>query len=210
MSNAFALSAVKRTDKGKGASRRLRRTQGLTPAIVYGADKEPLNISIIQKDLIKQLQNEAFYAHIIDLNVDGASEKVVLKALQRHPVSNFPIHADFLRVDGTHKLTMHIPLHFINEDVCVGVKQGGGIINHQANDLEVSCLAKDLPEFIEVDLANVAVGQSVHISDIKLPEGVESVALSHGENHDHSIVAVLPPKGGAADGEEEATEEASE
>lgn len=196
MSTAFALEAKKRTLEGKGASRRLRRLEGAMPAIVYGASKEPVSISLMTKDFIRQLQNEAFFAHIIDLSIDGTNEKVVLKDLQRHPVSNWPIHADFLRVDTTHKITMKVPLHFINEDICEGVKTGGGSINHLSNDLDISCLAKDLPEFIEVDLAALTVGHSIHISEITLPAGVESVALSHGEEHDLALVTVLSPKGG--------------
>ena len=207
MSTEFAIAAQARTDLGKGSSRRLRREQGLLPAVVYGADKAPVSISLIRKDLVKQLENEAFYAHIIDMNIDGTTEKVVLKALQRHPVSNFPVHADFLRIDATHKITMKVPLHFINEDTCVGVKAGGGSINHQANELEINCLAKDLPEFIEVDCANIEVGSSLHISEIALPSGVESVALSHGPEHDLAIVAVLAAKGGSTEAEEEASEE---
>ena len=204
MSTEFAIAAQARTDLGKGSSRRLRREQGLIPAVIYGGDTAPVSISLIRKDLVKQLENEAFYAHIIDMNLDGKSERVVLKALQRHPVSNFPVHADFLRIKTGHQITMKIPLHFINDETCPGVKTGGGNINYQVNELEVNCLPKNLPEFIEVDCASLEVGSSLHISDIKLPNGVESVALSHGPEHDLALVAVLPPKGGSTEeGEEE-------
>ncbi|MEC8012037.1 MAG: 50S ribosomal protein L25/general stress protein Ctc [Pseudomonadota bacterium] len=207
MSTDFIVKAKARSDEGKGASRRLRRLEASVPAIVYGAGKEAQSITLVTKDFIRQLEEEAFFSNILTLEVDGKAEKVVIKDVQRHPVSTFPIHADFQRIDPTHKITVKVPVHFINEDKCDGVKNGGGTINHQATELEVSCLAKDLPEFIEVDVANLAVGQSVHVSEITLPAGVESVELSHGEDHDIALVSVLAPKGGAA---EEEAEEAAE
>jgi large subunit ribosomal protein L25 len=195
MSIDFSLNAKKRDDQGKGASRRLRRhAVTLVPAIVYGAKKPPLNITLEHKDLVKALENEAFYTHIIALNVDGKKEDVLIKDVQRHPAKPLIMHMDFLRIDKTQKITLRVPLHFINQDTCAGVKTGGGIISHTMSELEIRCLPGDLPEFITVDMANVQLGQIVHISDIKLPKGVESVQLSHGASHNLSVAAVHAPK----------------
>jgi large subunit ribosomal protein L25 len=194
MSTDFTIHAKGREDTGKGASRRLRRLAGEVPAIVYGGKKAPAQISLSQKDITKALENEAFYSHIISLEVDGKSEDVIIKDLQRHPAKAYVMHMDFFRVSKTTKLQTRAPLHFINEEECVGVKLGGGLIAHSMTDLEISCLPKDLPEYIEVDMAEVELGDTVHISDIKLPKGVESVALSHGEDHDLPVAAVNKPK----------------
>ncbi|HMW71024.1 MAG TPA: 50S ribosomal protein L25/general stress protein Ctc [Cellvibrionaceae bacterium] len=191
----FALEAHVRDVQGKGASRRLRRLNALVPAIIYGGDKAPANISVPHKDLVKQLENEAFYSHIITLNVSGTPELVVLKGLQRHPAKPLILHADFLRVSATKKLHVNVPLHFINEETSKGVKTGGGVVSHSMTQLEILCLPADLPEYIEVDLADVEVGQIVHISDLKLPKGVESVALNHGADHDLPVCAIHKPKG---------------
>jgi large subunit ribosomal protein L25 len=194
MSTDFTLHAKGREDTGKGASRRLRRLAGEIPAIVYGGKKAAAQISLSQKDVTKALENEAFYSHVISLDVDGKSEDVIIKDLQRHPAKAFVMHMDFFRVSKTTKLQTRAPLHFINEEACVGVKLGGGLIAHSMTDLEISCLPKDLPEYIEVDMADVEIGQTVHLSDIKLPKGVESVALSHGDDHDLPVAAVNKPK----------------
>lgn len=178
----FALNAEARSDLGKGASRRLRRNANLVPAVIYGGEKAPVSVSLLAKDLAKLLENEAAFSHVIALNVAGATESVLIKALQRHPAKGFVLHADFQRVVAGQKLTAHVPLHFINEATSVGVKQGGGEVSHTISEVEVSCLPKDLPEFIEVDLAQVEVGQTVHLSDIKAPKGVELVALAHGND----------------------------
>jgi len=207
MATNFSLNAKARTDAGKGASRRLRRLDNELPAIIYGGAKAPQNISLPQKDLIKALEDEAFYSHVININVDGAVEPVILRALQRHPSKTFLLHADFQRIDATHKITMRVPLHFTNQEKCVGVKTEGGVILHSASEIEVRCLAKDLPEFIEVDMTEVHVGTILHLSNIQLPAGVESVELAHGAEHDQAIVSVLSPRGGAAE-EGGATEEA--
>ncbi|AOE87393.1 50S ribosomal protein L25/general stress protein Ctc [Pseudomonas sp. TCU-HL1] len=178
----FALNAEARSDLGKGASRRLRRNANLVPAVVYGGEKAPVSVSLLAKDLAKLLENEAAFSHVIALNVSGATETVLIKALQRHPAKGFVLHADFQRVVAGQKLSAHVPLHFINEATSVGVKQGGGEVSHTIAEVEVSCLPKDLPEFIEVDLAKVEVGQTVHLSDLKLPKGIELVALAHGND----------------------------
>jgi len=202
----FALDAQIRTDEGKGASRRLRHSN-LTPAIIYGGKAAPQSITLEHKELVKHLENEAFYSHIISLNVEGKAEDVILKDLQRHPAKPIVMHADFLRVSNTEKFTTKVPLHFINEDTAPGVKLGGGIVSHIMTDLEISCLPRNLPEYIEVNLGALDIGDSVHISDIKLPEGVESVALNHGADHDLSVANVIKPRGVA---EEETAEDAGE
>ncbi len=218
MSTDFTLQATGREETGKGASRRLRRLAGEIPAIVYGGKKGPAQIKLIQKDVAKSLQNEAFYSHIIGLEIDGKSEDVILKDMQRHPAKNVIMHMDFLRVSKDTKLQTKVPLHFINEAICVGVKLGGGIVAHSMTELDIMCLPKDLPEYLEVDMTDVDLGQTLHISDIKLPKGVESVALSHGADHDLPIAAVNKPKGVAVEDDADApaadadgaSEEASE
>jgi large subunit ribosomal protein L25 len=199
MATNFSLTAKVRTDMGKGASRRLRRLANELPGIIYGGTKAPLNISLLQKDLAKALEDEAFYTHIITLDVDGTPEKVVLKALQRHPSKTVLIHADFMRVDETHTITLRVPLHFINQDKCVGVRLEGGNISHSISEIEVRCLPQNLPEFIQVDMENVHVGTILHISDLPFPAGVESVELSHGAAHDQAVVSVTLPRGAAGE-----------
>lgn len=200
MSNAeFELDCSIRTDLGKGASRRLRRLEGNIPAVLYGGDKEPVSLTIPHKDILKATQNEAFFAHIITLNVGKKKEKAVIKALQRHPAKPFILHADFFRVNEKEAITVRVPLHFINEEKCVGVKIGGGAILKTLNEIEVSCLPKHLPEYIEVDMLEVELGTTVHLTDITLPEGVTSVALSHGEDSDLSVATVQAPKGASDD-----------
>jgi large subunit ribosomal protein L25 len=207
MSNQdFVLHAVNREDKGKGASRRLRH-QGLVPSVVYGGTNDSQSISIIGKDLLKHLENEAFYSHIVTLKIDGKAQDVILKDLQRHPAKPLAMHADFLRVSKNQKLTTRVPLHFANEETCIGVKTQGGIVSHTMTDIEVSCLPADLPEFIEVDVAALALDSILHISDIVLPKGVESVALIHGEDHDLPVVSVHKPKGVSTDEAAEAAED---
>ena len=199
MSTDFTLHAKGREVSGKGASRRLRRLAGEIPSIVYGGKKDPQSITLIHKDVLKALENEAFYSHIISLDVDGKSQDVVLNDVQRHPAKTAILHLDFLRINKTTALTIRVPLHFINEDSCVGVKKEGGIISHTMSELEVQCLPKDLPEYIEVDLAELALGSTLHISDINLPKGVESVALSHGSDHDLLVAAVNKAKSGGSE-----------
>jgi large subunit ribosomal protein L25 len=178
----FVLNAQERSDLGKGASRRLRRNAGLIPAVVYGGEKAPQSLTLELREISKLLENEAAFSHVITLSVGSAKETVLIKALQRHPSKGFVMHADFQRVVAGQKLTAHVPLHFINEATAVGVKVGGGEISHVISEVEVSCLPANLPEFIEVDLAKVELGQIVHLSDLKLPKGVELVQLAHGND----------------------------
>jgi len=204
MSDQFVLNAEVRNDKGKGASRRLRRVADLIPAIIYGGDKSPQPISLVRKDLEKALENEAFYTHVLTVNVGAEKEKAILKDLQRHPAKSRIMHADFMRIDDNVAIKVHVPIHFLNEDTCHGVKMQGGVIQHQTTDIEVLCLPANIPSYIEVDMAKVETGEIVHLSDITLPAGVTSVALSLGEDHDLAIASVLAPRGGDEDEELEA------
>lgn len=176
----FEIEAKVRDKTGKGANRRLRR-QGQVPAILYGAGKNPVSLTLSHNALLRQLENEAFYSHILTIKIDGQAERVVLKDLQRHPSDPLVLHLDLLRVSETEKLTIQVPLHFMNEEHCAGVKMGG-IISRHVTDVEVRCLPKDLPEFIEVDLTNVKVGDIVHLSDLVMPAGTELLALVQGRN----------------------------
>ncbi|QKZ03086.1 50S ribosomal protein L25/general stress protein Ctc [Pseudomonas eucalypticola] len=185
----FILNAQARTDLGKGASRRLRRLASQVPAVIYGGDKEAESVSILAKEIAKLFENEAAYSHIIELNVDGKKQNVVVKAMQRHPAKQFILHADFVRVVAGQKLTAIVPVHFINEEAPV---KKGGEISHVVNEIEVSCEAKDLPEFIEVDLAASEIGSIIHLSDLKAPKGVEFVALAHG--NDLAVANVHAPR----------------
>lgn len=187
---AFELIAQPRTELGKNANRRLRR-EGLVPAVIYGAGKEPKWLTLYHKDLMKQLQNEGFYSHILTVNIENQRERAVLKDLQRHPWRPLVLHVDLQRINETEMLYMHVPLHFINEDKCIGVKQGGGVISHHMVEVEVRCLPKDLPEFISVDLTDLNINDILHLSDLVLPEGVEIVSLIQaGAEHDLSVVSV--------------------
>jgi large subunit ribosomal protein L25 len=200
----FEISAERRLDKGKGASRRLRRS-GKVPAIVYGAGGEPTPIQLGHTDMLLHTAHEAFYSHILTLKVDGAAERVVLKDMQRHVYKPFIMHMDFQRVSETETLTMRVPLHFVNEDRCVGVKTGGGVISHLMSDLEIVCLPKDLPEYIEVDIENLEVGHSIHLAELALPPGVHVASVLHGGDANLAVVSVhLPRGGGGEEGEGEA------
>jgi len=197
----FKLDATARNDLGKGASRRLRRLAGEVPGVIYGGSAAPISISVSHNELLKHLEHEAFYSHIISLNVDGKAQDVILKDLQRHPAKPVVLHADFLRIDKATRLTTHVPLHFINEATSKGVKIQGGKVIHNLTQIEVSTLPHNLPEFIEVDLGNAEIGTIIHISDLKLPSGVTSVALAHGADHDLAVATIVKPKGAAEDAE---------
>ncbi|RRV08479.1 50S ribosomal protein L25/general stress protein Ctc [Pseudomonas sp. v388] len=200
--NDFTLNAEQRSDLGKGASRRLRRLASLVPAVVYGGDKAPESISMLAKEVAKLLENEAAFSHVIELNVAGQKQNVLIKALQRHPAKGHVMHADFVRVIAGQKLTAIVPVHFINEEAPV---KKGGEISHTTTELEVSCLPKDLPEFIEVDLGALEIGDNVHLSDLKAPNGVEFVALAHGT--DLAIANVHAPRVVVEDTKEEGAAE---
>ncbi len=193
MSIDYSLDAEPRSDLGKGASRRLRRT-GRVPAILYGAGVEPENISLDHNKIRQELESEAFYSHILTVNLEGKKQKVILRDLQRHPAKPVILHVDFLRVSDDQEINMHVPIHFISEDVCHGVKTEGGQISHQMTEVEVTCLPKNIPEFIEIDLTELHTGDSIHLTEMTLPKGVILTALTHGEGHDQQVVNVHATK----------------
>ena len=203
MSESFVVEAEPRTDLGKGASRRLRR-EGKVPGVIYGAGKEPASIALEQTVLLHQLENEAFFSHILTVKVGKDEEQAIIKDLQRHPSKPFIMHVDLQRVSAKEKIRVHVPLHFLNEETAPGVK-AGGLVSHNITEVEVSCLPKDLPEYLEVDLGSLDLEDVVHLSEIPLPKGVELVELSHGEGHDQSVITIHLPRGAK---EEEEAEEA--
>jgi len=203
MQNEYEIIAVSRGDQGKGASRRLRR-EGLVPGIVYGGGKDPEMFSTKQNELLHHLENEAFYSHILSVKVDGKAQQVVLKDLQRHPSKPFVTHVDLLRVAASDRIKMNVPLHFLNEDTAPGVKAGGQI-SHTMTDVEVICAAKDLPEYIEIEIGAMELNDIVHLSDLKMPEGVTLVAFSHGDDpgeHDATVATLQLPRSGPEEDEE--------
>ncbi len=204
----FEINAELRELTGTSASRRLRRLEGITPGIVYGAGKEVTQVTMQLKDLNKAFENEGFFSHIIKLNLNGKAEDVLIKDVQRHPFRPIVLHVDFLRVNKDTIIKQHIPLHFINEETCPGVKLQGGKVTHVMSDVEVICAAGDLPEFIEVDLAEAEVGAIIHLSELVMPKGVKVLALTHGADHDASVVNVAVPKGVSEEEETEAAETA--
>jgi large subunit ribosomal protein L25 len=204
---SISINAVKRDVKGTGASRRARRA-GNVPGVVYGGGQVAINLTMDHKELFLQFRHEAFHASILDLILDGKKESVLLRDYQMHPVRNTIQHIDFQRVSANEKVHVRIPFHFLHEDTAPGVKIGGGIVAHIMTEAEVSCLPKDLPEFIEVDLAALELGDSVHLSQITLPKGVEFVALAHG--NDSPVAAIARTRGGMADEAEEAAETATD
>lgn len=189
----LTLVAESRGDTGKGASRRLRKSE-IVPAIVYGAKKAALSIQLKHSDVLKSSSQESFYSQILDLSIDGKVERVVLKDMQRHPYKPFVMHMDFQRVDESAALTIRIPVHFLNEEDCIGVKQEGGVIARLMTEIEITCLPKDLPESIEVDVANLSVGDAVHLADLVLPDGVEITAITSGGDGAAAIVQVTMPR----------------
>lgn len=193
---SIEIKAVKRDVKGTGASRRLRRA-GSVPGVLYGGGKDAVTIELDHKELFLQFRHEAFHASILDLNLDGKKESVLLRDYQLHPVRNTIQHIDFQRVSTTEKIHVKVPFHFINADVAPGVKLSGGIVAHIMTEADVSCLAKDLPEFIEVDVAKLEMGHSIHLSEIKLPKGVEFVQLAHGD--DAAVASIAKTRGGVSD-----------
>ena len=187
---SFEVEASVRHDMGKGASRRLRRDEKV-PGVVYGGGKTPVSLTMEHKLIVKSLQNEAFYSHILTLKTGTDAEKVILKDVQRHPFKARIMHVDFQRVRADEKLHMHIPLHFVGAAEAPGIKDGG-VISHIMSDVEVSCLPANLPEYIEVNVSNMALNDIIHLSDLTLPAGVEIVALTHGD--DKGVVSLHLPR----------------
>ena len=189
MKETFQIKTVTRNDAGKGASRRLRK-EGMVPGIIYGGGKDPEMVASNHNDLIQHLDQEAFYSHILEVAVDdGKAQNVVLKDLQRHPSKPFVTHFELLRVVDTDRIKMHVPLHFLGESDGPGLKEGG-VISHNMSDIEIICQAKDLPEYIEIDVSAMEIGDMTHLSEITLPEGVEIVVLTHEGGYDAPVVSL--------------------
>ncbi|MEE7558547.1 50S ribosomal protein L25/general stress protein Ctc [Xanthomonas sp. Kuri4-2] len=202
MSKTHEIKVQRREDEGKGASRRLRHA-GLIPAIVYGGDLKPVSIQLDHEAVWLASQNEWFYSSILDLSLNGDVQKVLLRDMQRHPFKQLIMHIDFQRVSDNETLSAAVPLHFINEDTSPAGKAADVVVTHELNEVQVVCLPKDLPEFIEVDLAALEVGTVIHLSEIKLPAGVEIPELKQGKEHD---VAVVIAKHGRVEAEDAAEE----
>lgn len=203
MSDTFTITAKERDQYGKSDSRRQRRLANKIPAVIYGAHENNRHILLEHNEIDRALNNEAFYSHILTINLGDGSEQVVLKSLQRHPVKPTILHMDFLRIKAGEAIDKDVPLHFINEETAAGLKHGGMVV-HQINQVQIRCLPKDLPEYIEVDIKNLDVGDSLHISDLPNIEGVEYTALSHGDNsYDVSVVTMNEPRDHSAAAEEE-------
>ena len=189
----FELTAELRKDIGKGASRRLRRS-GNIPGILYGTDKESVSILLDHDDLMHHLENEAFYSHILMLKIGKDTEEVVLRDLQRHPFKPKLLHVDLQRIKATEKITMRVPVHVINDTICPGVKDERGIVTSLMTQLEVICLPKDLPEYIEVDIGTLHIGDAIHIRDLKIPKDVELELLISGGDPDQAVILVSAPQ----------------
>ena len=185
------IMAFPRAQQGTGASRRLRQT-GRVPGVVYGADKAAQAVELDHQALLRHLKMEAFHASILDMTVDGGKEQVLLRDFQMHPWKPQVLHVDFQRVDKNRKIHMRVPLHFVNADICPGVKVGGGVVQHVMNDIEIQCLPDDLPEFIEVDVKELQLGHSIHVTELALPKGVEATPKLKHDNP--SVVTVQVPK----------------
>jgi large subunit ribosomal protein L25 len=206
MSQKIEINAQVRADVGKGASRRLRRSGNSVPGIIYGAEEDPVNLTLNTNELSKAMQSEAFFSQIIDVKFDGKSQQAVLRDMQRNPATEKVLHVDFMRISANKPIQVSVPLHFVNEDKCKGVRLGGGVISHTMNEVEISCLPADLPEFLEVFMAELDVGEIIHLSDLALPQGVSIVALTHDD--DRAVASVIMPRG--ATEEEEELEAAAE
>ncbi|MBL8419530.1 MAG: 50S ribosomal protein L25/general stress protein Ctc [Dechloromonas sp.] len=190
----FELNAQARTLQGSGASRRLRRA-GKVPGIIYGGTAAPQAIELDHNDLLLEMKKEAFHASILVISVDGKKQQALLRDTQMHAYKPKILHVDFQRVSATEALHLMVPLHFINEETAPGVKLSGGLVNHVMTEVDVQCLPKDLPEFIEVDVGALEVGESIHLSDLKLPKGVK---LTH-EDDDALVVGIVAKGGGEED-----------
>ena len=192
MSEELDLVAEIRDEQGKGASRRLRR-QGKVPAILYGGGKPPRPLTLDHDKVVHQMEEESFFSSILTIKAGENTQPAIIKDVQRHPARNRILHLDLQRVVADEKIRMNVPIHYLNEDTAVGVK-AGGVVSRHFIEVEVSCLPADLPEYFEVDIGGLEVDQMLHLSDIKAPEGVEIIELSHGEGHDQPIVAIHIPK----------------
>lgn len=206
MNEEYDLVADYREDQGKGASRRLRR-EGKLPAIVYGGDRPPRAITLDHDKVLQQSESERFYSSVLTVKVGDKAQEVILKDIQRHPAKNKILHLDLQRIVAGEAIRMNVPIHYLNEESAKGVKQEGGVLFRQYNEVEISCLPKDLPEYIEVDVAELGMDEMLHLSDIKVPEGAEIVELAQEDAEDQVIVSIHMPRQVV---EEEEGEEAEE
>ena len=193
MSEQVNLNATNRDVEGKSSSRQLRRA-GSVPAVIYGGDKDPIRISILEKDIAKAAEIPGFATQILNINIGGEEQNVILKELQRHPATQRVLHADLQRVNPDTKISISVPVRFLNEDICMGVKMHGGAISRLINNIDITCLASNLPEYLEVDVAELDVGDSVFLSALNLPEGVEIPSLALGEDRDQAVVSITEAK----------------
>ena len=189
MSEQVNLSAAERNSEGKSSNRNLRRS-GFIPGVVYGGKEEPKKISIMEKDIVKASEVAGFATQILRISIEGKEVDVVIKEIQRHPATSRVLHADFMRVDPDSKITLVVPIRTLNDENCVGVKASGGQVNHLINDVEISCLASNLPEQLEIDVLELDIGDTVSLSEIKLPEGVEITLLAQAEDRDQAVVSI--------------------
>lgn len=187
MATQHSINGSSRKDGGKGASRRLRRS-GQIPAVVYGGHQDAQSVQLEHNQILLASQHEWFYSAILDLDVDGQAQKVILRDMQRHPFKQLIMHLDFQRVSENEAIRVNVPLHFLNQEKSIAGKTSGVIVTHELNEVEISCLPKDLPEYVEVDLSDLQVGQIIHLSEIKLPAGVEIPELKLGKEHDVAVV----------------------
>ena len=191
--STITLEAEARSDVGRGASRRLRRLENKIPAIIYGGEKKPENVHLVQNKIHKALENEAIFSSIINVKIGSKKEQVILKDLQRHPYKPIILHMDFQRVSDKDVLVRHVPLHFTNEEEAPGIKEGG-LIAHTLTQVEIRCQAKDLPEYIEVDMSNVALNDVIHLADLKLPKNTELTIDVGDSHHNLPVVSIHLPK----------------
>ena len=205
MSEQVSLAASERQSEGKSANRSLRRS-GYIPGVLYGGKDEPKKISIMEKDIVKATEIAGFATQILQISMDGKDVDVVVKEIQRHPATSRVLHADFMRVDPDSKITLVVPIRTLNDESCIGVKVSGGQVNHLINDIEISCLASNLPESLEIDVQEMDIGDTVSLSEIKLPEGVEITILQQDEDRDQAVVSVTETREMIIEEEEEELE----
>ena len=205
MSEQVSLAASERQSEGKSANRNLRRS-GYIPGVLYGGKDEPKKISIMEKDIVKATEIAGFTTQILQISMDGKDVDVVVKEIQRHPATSRVLHADFMRVDPDSKITLVVPIRTLNDESCIGVKVSGGQVNHLINDIEISCLASNLPEQLEIDVQEMDIGDTVSLSEIKLPEGVEITILQQDEDRDQAVVSVTETREMIIEEEEEELE----
>lgn len=207
MADNLVLEIDRREPSSKNAVRRLRAAERI-PGIIYGAELEPAMISLANRDIARAMQSDSFFSQIIDLKLGSKSQQVVIRDLQRHPATNRVLHIDFMRIREDREIQVSIPIRFLNEEQCEGVRIGGGIVSHHLIEVEVNCLPRNLPEYIEIDVEHLQLNQSVHLSGLTLPENVELVALMQDDpNRDIPVVSVQQPKGSLVDEEEELEDE---